>query len=126
MSYTNAINLGHAHQEWLRALDFYETELKILQGRLSEVALKNNGREVSAGVEQYQNQFIVQRNNIDELRHTVNEHVHRVFVDAKVHVGRVEENRVDEHKEIEGAVAQFEKVIKELRHEFNKFAAKWF
>ena len=125
MSYTNAINLGHAHQEWLKALDFYETELEILTGRLTEITAKNTIADAMEPAEHFQNQFIVQKNNIDELKHSINQHAHLVFEDAKKHVGRVEDTRVGEHKEIEGQVLQFEKVINELRQEFNKYATKW-
>jgi hypothetical protein len=125
MTYTNATHLGNAHQEWLRALDFYEKELDILKGRLAEVTVKNTSMDSRAGSEHFQNQFIVQQNNIDEMKHAINQHAHLVFKDAKDHVGRVEEARIDEHHKIEADVASFEKVIKELRKEFNLFVTKW-
>jgi hypothetical protein len=125
MSYTNASNLGAEHGQWLGSLDFYEKELDILENRLAEVAEKNTDAEARAGVEHFQNQFIVQRNNIDELKHTVNEHKHLVFEDAKHHAGHVESLRVDEYKKIDDSVKTFEKIIKDLRHEFNNFLSKW-
>ncbi len=126
MTYTNVSNLGHAHQEWLKSLDFSKDEINIMRKRLEEVISKNTGSEVTAEVEHYQNQFIVQQNNIDELKHTINEHTHLVFVDAKAHVGRVEETRVTEHEKIDEQVKMFEKSFTELRKEYNKFLAKWF
>jgi hypothetical protein len=125
MAYTNASNLGVEHGLWLGTLDFYEVELDIWEHRLAEVAEKNTDSEVKAGVEHFQNQFIVQRNNIDELKHTVNEHKHLVFEDAKHHAGHVESLRVDDHKKIGDSVRTFEKVISDLRHEFNTFLSKW-
>ena len=126
MTYTNVSNLGHAHQEWLKSLDFSKDEIIIMRKRLEEVISKNTGSEVTAEVEHYQNQFIVQQNNIDELKHTINEHTHLVFEDAKAHVGRVEETRVTEHGKIDDQVKMFEKSFTELRKEYNKFLAKWF
>lgn len=125
MSYTTANNLGVEHGIWLSSLDFYEKELGILEERLAEVAEKNTAAEAKAGVEHFQNQFIVQRNNIDELKHSVNEHKHLVFEDAKSHAGHVETARVDEHKKIDESIKTFEKVINDLRHEFNIFLTKW-
>ncbi|QEC66777.1 hypothetical protein FRZ67_05465 [Panacibacter ginsenosidivorans] len=125
MTYTNASNLSVEHGVWLGSLDFYEKELDILENRLAEVAEKNTDAEAKAGIEHFQNQFIVQRNNIGELKHTVNEHAHLVFEDAKHHAGHVEQARVDDHKKIDDAVKTFEKVIKDLRHEFNTFLSKW-
>lgn len=125
MTYTNASNLGVEHGIWLGSLDFYEKELDILETRLAEVAGKNTDAEAKAGVEHFQNQFIVQRNNIDELKHKVNEHAHLVFEDAKHHAGHVETSRVNEHKKIDDTVKTFEKIINDLRQEFNNFLSKW-
>lgn len=125
MSYTNASNLGVQHTEWVKTLDFYKSELSILENRLTEVAGKNSGADAMAGVEHFQNQFIIQRNNIDELKHAVNEHSHLTAEDAKHHAGKVETGLVSDHKKIEADVKQFEIVINELRHEFNAFLSKW-
>ena len=125
MSYTNAAHLGHAHQEWIKALDFYKDELNILEKRLTEISSRNTGAEVNAGAEHFQNQFIIQRNNIDELKHSINEHAHAVFEDVSNHAGRVEETKVTDHQRIGSEVAVLEKVINELRHEFNVYVAKW-
>ncbi len=43
MSYTTVAHCGTDHQEWLKAIDFYDNELDILEERLAEVAKKNNG-----------------------------------------------------------------------------------
>ena len=125
MSYTNAMDIGVQHSEWLKILDFYEKELNILEKRLEEVAAKNTSFDARAGVEHFQNQFIIQRNNIDELKHIVNAHSHNAFEDVKQHAGKVETTLVDEHHKIEDDVKQFEKVVNDLRHEFNLFLTKW-
>jgi len=124
MNYTNATYLGNARLEWLKALDFYDQELDIMEVRLAEVLLKNTGIEVRAEAEHFQNQFIVQRNNIEILRHNINEHTHHVFEDAKTHVGQIAEIRIKENTKNKDEVAGFEKVINDLRHEFNAYLAK--
>lgn len=124
MSYTNATHLENAHQEWIKALDFYKEDLDILEKRLAEVSLKNTSMVARADAEHFQNQFIVQRNNIDELKHAINEHTHLVFEDMKQHAGRVEETRIDQHKKLEEDVKEFEETVNDLRHEFNKYLAK--
>lgn len=126
MSYTNAIHLGSAHKEWLSSLDFYKTEIEILEKRLSEVLNKNTGHDATAKGEHFQNQFIVQKNNIDELKHSINDHAHSVFLDVQKHVGRVHETRVDDHARLEDEVASFEKIVNALRHDFNHYLSLWF
>ena len=83
MSYTAVPHLVAEHQDWLKALDFYDNELDILENRLTEVAQKNTGLDAMKGVEHFQNQFIIQRNSIDELRHNMNEHAHKAMLDIK-------------------------------------------
>ena len=73
MSYTTTAHLGHDHLEWLKSIEFYEDEFDILEKRLAEIVSKNNGAEAMAGVEHFQNQFVIQRNNLDELKHSINE-----------------------------------------------------
>jgi len=125
MSYTNATNLSTEHKEWLDKLDFYEKELSILKDRLTEIAGKNSSLEARTGIEHFQNQFIVQQNNIDELRHTVKENAHLAFEEVKQHAGHVASGMVDEYKIIDDAIKSFEKVVNELRHEFNLYLTKW-
>jgi len=125
MSYTNATNLGVQHSEWLRTLDFYKDELAILQKRLDEVAAKNTSPDAMARLEQFQNQFIVQRNNIDEYKHSINEHAHQVYEDLTHHAGKVEETLVEDHKKLEASMGQLEKIINDMRKELNAYLSKW-
>lgn len=125
MSYTSASHLMTRDNSWLRSLEFYQTELGILENRLAEVANKNTSMDARAGVEHFQNQFIVQRNNIDELKHEIKEHDHMVYEDARHHEGKVDLGRVSQNERIHDSVKSFEKVVNELRLEFNQFVSKW-
>ena len=125
MNYTNVSHCGNDHSVWIKNIEFYEDDLDSLENRLLEIAEKNNGYDVMAGVEHFQNQFIVQRKNIHDLRHLIDRHSGKVASDAKSHAGRVETGLLDEHEGIKSEVESFEKVINELRHEFNKFLSRW-
>lgn len=125
MSYTTVAHCGTDHQEWLKAIDFYDNELDILEERLTEVARKNNSEDALKGVEHFQNQFIIQRNTIDELRHNINEHAHKVATDVQSHAGRIETQQVKDHDTVKEEFESFEKVINELRDEFKLYLSKW-
>jgi hypothetical protein len=125
MSYLTVSHCGTEHQEWLKAIDFYDNEIDILENRLSEIAKKNTSHEAMEGVEHFQNQFIIQRNNIDELRHNINEHAHKTKLDAEKHAGHVEEILAEEHTKMKDEFTVFEKVVNELRQEFNEYLTKW-
>jgi hypothetical protein len=125
MRYTNASLLNYEHFDWLKAIDFYKDDLSVLQKRLAEVSFKNTGKEVMADVEHFQNQIIVQRNNLEELSHGIYEHIHHVVEDSRVHAGRVAQPLVEEHSQKKDEFQSLMHVIKGLRSEFNHFIAKW-
>ncbi|MEY3049975.1 MAG: hypothetical protein RL365_2013 [Bacteroidota bacterium] len=67
-------NIYKQHEEnrdWINRLEFYKEEITILKHILSEIANKNSGDEALKDVEHYQNQFIIQKNNLDELAHNI-------------------------------------------------------
>lgn len=57
--------------EWKNKLNFYGEEISILSGRLAEITSKNSNKEMLSEVEHFQNQFIIQQNNIDEIKHGI-------------------------------------------------------
>lgn len=125
MKFISVSKLGNGHSDWLRALDFYREELGILELRLAEVMRKNTGSDFLAGVEHFQNQFIVQKNNIDEFRHAIKENLQKAGREALAYAGYVEADREREHDALMEDFMGLEKVIMELRHDFNRFLSKW-
>ena len=111
--------------EWLKKLDFYKDEISILKGRLEELATKNNAQDVLAEVEHFQNQFIIQRNNIDEIAHQVREHEQSLLEEIKSNPVAVDHRKVEYHAVEQDLVNSFEKVFNEVREDFNKFSSKW-
>ena len=111
--------------EWLKKLDFYKDEISILKGRLEELATKNNAQEVLAEVERFQNQFIIQRNNIDEIAHKVHEHEQSLLEEIRSNPVAVDHRKVEYHAVEQDLVNSFEKVFNEVREDFNKFSSKW-
>ena len=124
MSYTTVLYCGTDHSEWLKCIDFYDNEFDILEKRLLELVQKNNGKETMSWVEHFQNQFVVQRNNIDELRHRIHEHAAKVSSDVQQHAGKIESTLAVEHDEMNEQFGIFEKIVNDLRHEFNLFLSK--
>lgn len=125
MTYTTVSHCGNDHLMWTKSMDFYDQDIDTLESRLVEIVKKNNVQEAMAGVEHFQNQFIVQRNNIDEIRHNINVHTGKVARDAQEHAGKMESVLDEEHDSIRDQFENFERVMNALRHEFNRFMAKW-
>jgi len=125
MSYLTVSHCSTEHQEWLHSLDFYDSELDILEKWLGEIVKKNNKVEVLKGIEHFQNQFIIQRNNIDILSHNINEHIHKNTLNEMSSSLHTEKVLAMEHEQLEDEFKMFEKVVNELRKEYNLYLSKW-
>ncbi len=125
MYFKNDSLLHYEHSDWLRAIDFYRDDLSVLQKRLAEVSFKNNRENVSAGIEHFQNQFIIQKNNLDELKHYVNEHIVHVQDKYSKPNPAPENELLAEHEKRKAEFLSLEKTMTGLRQEFNLFLSKW-
>jgi hypothetical protein len=96
-----------------------------MKGRLEEIVSKNNQHDVLAQVEHFQNQFIVQKNNIDEISHTIKLDESAIEKEVNKNPVAVDHREMPSHSKQKEAVDAFEKNFNELRTEFKIFAAKW-
>jgi hypothetical protein len=113
------------NKEWTSKLSFYKDEIKILTGRVEELASKNTFNEVLVGVEHFQNQLIIQRNNIDEILHLVKLNEKVLIAEIIANPVAVDHRKLEYHLKEKDMVESFEKNFNELRAEFNEFASKW-
>jgi hypothetical protein len=111
--------------EWMSKLNFYKDEIEILKGRLEEITSKNNAQEVLSQVEHFQNQWIIQRNNIDEISHQVKANEASLLEEINSNPVAVDHRKVEYHAQEQELVNSFEKNFNDLRQEFNTFSAKW-
>ena len=128
MSMSTSESIYKQHEEnstWIKKLDFYKEEITILKGRLEELASKNNDKEVLAFIESFQNRFIIQRNNIDEILHKVKENEQALINEIKRNPVAVDHRKMEYHAEEKDLVESFEKNFNDMRNEFNRFSAKW-
>ncbi|MBK5272323.1 MAG: hypothetical protein JJE22_15050 [Bacteroidia bacterium] len=125
MSYINESHLEILQHEGLLGLSFYKNEINILETRLIEVAGKNTGLDASMEIEHFQNQIIVQRNNISELRHKINKQVQLMSRYILIYGDQIDNRHLEEDSLLIEEYKSLEKVIKELRHQFNDFLIKY-
>ena len=125
MKKENKLYNQHAeNNEWLNKLKFYDDEISILKNRLSQIATKYKEKEVLAQVEHFQNQFIVQQNNIDEISHTINVDEDALKNEVIKNPVAVDHRNIPYHSNEKESIESFEKNFNELRSEFKNFAAK--
>ena len=126
MSANESVYIQHSENtEWKSKLNFYKDEVVILTGRLEEIASKNSGKDTLAEVEKYQNQLIVQRNNIDEIAHLVNLNEQALIEVIKSNPVAVDHRKVEYHSKERELVESFESNFNNIREDFNRFASKW-
>ena len=119
-------HISNAHNDWLRSLDFYKSEINVLKGRLTEIAHKNTHPEVMEQVEHFENQFKVQTDNIEQLAHDINRNIAITGKEAhNAKAGFVDGELLVQHNNLKTKFMAEEKTVNELRHEFMQFAAKW-
>jgi histone H3/H4 len=119
------LNITSEKSSWLRGIEFYQDEIKIMRNRLSEISNANTAREVKKKVEQFQNQFNVHEEQLKKLRHAVNSHAVKISTDFENHNGQIERVTVTEHDTMRDDYVNTEKLFNEMRHDFNRFLSKY-
>lgn len=113
------------HTEWLNKLAFYKDEFPILQKRIEEVIRKNTSKEVAQKVEHFQNQLLIQLDNISKITHHINREENVLQNSIKDNPIASDHRTTEDHTEERQMVESFEKHFLELRNELNNFVAKW-
>ncbi|HXA01262.1 MAG TPA: hypothetical protein VNW99_04695 [Cytophagaceae bacterium] len=113
------------HTIWMNQLTFYKEELKIFQTRLEEIASKNTGKDIRVSIEQFQNKFVIQKNEIDKLEHLIHINEDEAVNSGKIHIRRIDYEATEQYIYIRNAMVQFEKLSKELKDNFYLFLSQW-
>jgi len=116
------------HEEnvkWMKDPEFYRDEIKVMEGRLAEVAGANTSKNVLAGVEQLQNRLIVQKNNINGLKHAINVNNHGIENEIKKNKTAVDHRNMTDHSDLREQFGSFVKSYQETKTDLNLFLVKW-
>lgn len=120
--------IGEVHFQnrvWKNQISFYREELKIFQERLSEISSKNTNGDIRPSIEQFQNKFIIQLNELDTLEHKIHVSEDAAVAAGKIHIRRVDYETTEEYVDIKTGMVQFGKLYKELKDDFYRFLCKW-
>jgi len=119
-------SLHMEYQLWTRELIFYKEEIKIFEDHLSAILKRNNKNGVPAQVEHFQNQFILQKEVIDYLKHDlhVSERQLAGFVYEMSGDG-IDNIKMDNHGNLRERMTTFRKIYKDIKNEFRRFEMHW-
>ena len=109
------------HALWISKLKNYKNEFVVLEEKLAQINSANPKKtEVLSRVEHFQNQFIVQKSNLNDI-------LHAVKMDEREHNFKELTSTLDEDAPAPRAqelAKTFEKTMDELKNDFTQFAVK--
>ncbi len=113
------------NKEWTSSLAFYKDEIKIMENRLAEIVSKNTSKDILAQAEHFQNQFIIQKNQVDQINHAIN--VDNDTITKEINKNNVATDRrsIEDHTAIREQVTTFVQIFNSLKFDFNTFLSKW-
>ena len=117
--------LHEEHKTWLNKLLFYKDELKIMADRITEIAEKNTSTESRSLADHFQNQLIIQKEQIDILNHDIKSHESYLESVAQKNPNTIDNAEFSDHKKHRESITVFEKLFKDLREELIDFLSKW-
>jgi len=118
-------DLHEEHKTWLNKLAFYKDDMAIMQNRISEIASKNTAQAVLAQVEHFQNQFIIQKEQMDILHHVIGEHESELEAAVNKNDVAIDHRHFPDHTTQREAMESFETIFTSLRKELIHFLAKY-
>jgi hypothetical protein len=121
MQTLNAQALSADQTEWENQLTNYKKELVVLNNQLVALAARVNKKESTALIEHFHNQFVIQNENIDILKHDLHQHTKALVSNGNTTVTDellLTSQQLKDQFESEG------KVYKDLKQEFADFLAK--
>jgi len=119
-------SLHMEYQLWTRELIFYKEEIKIFEDHLSAILKRNNKNDVPAQVEHFQNQFILQKEVIDYLKHDLHVSERQLAAFAyDMSADGIDNIKMDNHETLRQRMITFRKIYRELKTEFRRFEMRW-
>lgn len=120
---STAATIEKEHLTWLKHLDFYKTQLNVMDKELMGFAKESSSKKVAPKVEQFQNQFIRQREVIDLLRHNVKQHENEIERMTRFALEYLRDRVTKDHYVLRGEYNRFVELFIEMEQDFHDFLA---
>jgi hypothetical protein len=120
---TSAASIEKEHLTWLKHLDFYKAQLDIMGKELQGFAKESSSKKVAPRVEQFQNQFIRQREVIDILRHNVKQHENEIERMTRFALEYLRDRVTKDHLALRAEYNRFVELFIEMEQDFHDFLA---
>ena len=122
---TKIYNQHLEHTEWQNKLNFYKDEVKVMENRLAEVSDKNTALEIRKEIEHFQNQFLIQKENISKISHHISKEEKQIIAEIKKNPVASDHRESEDHAIERDMVKSFEDNFNNLRKEYKTFLSKY-
>ena len=118
-------DLHFEHKQWSRELLFWEDELKSFQNRLDELVVRWTDDRVLAELGQYQNQFTIHKNKINDLKEDIDLREHKLFEHLKENEGSMDRVYLKFHLDLRKRMETQRDIYNDLKYRFFRFLSKY-
>ncbi len=112
------------HQLWLSEAIFYGYELSVYRKRLESISFRNTAQEIKKQIEHFQNQFIIQKEQLDLLNHETVVHEQWLAQVAKENPIASDHRLFADHQATHEKINAFKKIYNDLKAEFIRFLSE--
>lgn len=113
------------NKEWMSKVSFYKDEIEIMKNRLGEIVSKNTSKDVTAQVEHFQNQLIIQSAYLDTIKHGINISNDTIDKEILKNEVAVDHRSIKDHTDLREKINAFDTIFSDLKKELNAFLSKW-
>jgi chromosome segregation ATPase len=120
------LNQMHSeHAEWQSKIQELKAQLKKCNDQLAEMVMAKPDAELLAQIEHFQNQFTIQREVLDIMRHDFKQHENAIEAHQRGELNMVE--KLNElHIKSKDRLKEYNRIFSELKDEFSSFLQKNF
>jgi hypothetical protein len=113
------------HAQWQSRIKELKAELQKCNDQLAEMVRSGPESDLLVQIEQFQNQFTVQREVLDIMRHDFKQHENAIEAHQRGEINRPD--KLNElHIKNKERLKDYEKIFSDLKHEFTCFLQKNF
>ncbi|MCU0441064.1 MAG: hypothetical protein MUE96_01570 [Bacteroidia bacterium] len=120
---TSAASIEKEHLTWLKHIDFYKSQLQVMEKELQLFAKESSSKKVAPRIEQFQNQFIRQREVLDVLRHNIKQHENEIERMTRFALEYLRDRVTKEHLVVRAEFRRYVELFIEMEQDFHDFLA---
>jgi hypothetical protein len=121
MEATTTSAIETEHLKWLKALDFYKTQIAAMEKEMEEFMSTKPPRVLAPRIEQFQNRFIRQKEVLDTLRHNVKAHENEIERMTNFALEYLRDRVTREHAKLKNEYKRFAELFIEMEQDFQDF-----